>query len=214
MHKLPRLQYISSGNSFQEQYHHICKALDAGIEWIQIRWKNADIHQLQRLAEKVKIQCDSYGAICIINDYPEIARQVHATGVHLGLEDMPVAQARQIILPHQWIGGTANTLSDVQKRIEEKVTYIGLGPLRYTTTKSQLSPILGWEGYQKIVSTLHTHDIPIYAIGGVTEKDIEFLISIGIYGVAMSSAIQKASDLYTYIQHLNSLLYGSTQNSR
>lgn len=90
------------------------------------------------------------------------------------------------------IGGTANTISDVLQRINEPCDYIGLGPLRFTSTKQQLSPILGFEGYQNIIKNLKEKsiDIPkIFAIGGVVLEDIEILKEIGIYGAAVSGQI-------------------------
>lgn len=212
MSNLPKLQYISDGETLEEQWTNISSALNAGVQWIQLRWKNAEYQQVYQLAEKVKLLCEQYNAILIINDYPEIAQQINATGVHLGLNDIPILQAKKILHPHQWIGGTANTLNDVLQRIQEQVTYIGLGPLRYTTTKKNLSPILGFDGYKKIISALpHSHP-PIYAIGGITEKDIPSLLETGVYGIALSSAINKAINKPTYIQQLNQLLYETTKN--
>jgi thiamine-phosphate pyrophosphorylase len=211
MTNLTRLQYISQGNTFDEQYQNICSALDAGVKWIQLRWKNADSRELFQLAEKVYLLCEHYNSIFTINDYPEIAATLNCNGVHLGLNDMSVNEARKILKPQQWIGGTANTLNDVLQRIEEKVTYIGLGPFRFTTTKEKLSPILGLEGYKNILSNIKT-DIPIYAIGGITEEDIVPLMETGIYGVVISSAITNAKDKIRYIQKLNQLLYGTIKN--
>ncbi|HPQ08480.1 MAG TPA: thiamine phosphate synthase [Bacteroidia bacterium] len=211
MTNLPRLQYISQGNTFDEQYQNIYSALDAGVKWIQLRWKNADLKVLFQIAENVSLLCGKYNSIFIINDYPEIAAKLNCNGVHLGLNDMSVHEARKILKPQQWIGGTANTLNDVLQRIEEKVTYIGLGPYRFTTTKEKLSPILGLEGYKNILSNIKT-DIPIYAIGGITEEDIMPLMETGIYGVAISSAITNAKDKSKYIHQLNQLLYGAIKN--
>jgi thiamine-phosphate pyrophosphorylase len=207
---LPRLQYISDGKTFDEQYQNILSALDAGVQWIQLRWKNADEFNVQHLAEKVKLKCDEYKSILIINDYPHIAKELNTTGVHLGLDDIPVRKAREILYTHQWIGGTANTYHDVSQRIKEQVTYIGLGPLRFTTTKEKLSPVLGYEGYENILQQLHHNQIPIYAIGGVTEKDIIPLLKTGIYGIAVSSLINQHCNKSKIIQQLNSLLYGTT----
>ncbi|GAB4205853.1 MAG: thiamine phosphate synthase [Bacteroidia bacterium] len=207
---LPKLQYISDGETFREQYENILSALDGGVQWIQLRWKNADENNIQKLAETIKTTCDIYGAILIINDHPLIAKNIQAHGVHLGLNDMPVEEARKTLSHHQWIGGTANTYEDVKQRIKENVTYIGLGPLRFTTTKKKLSPILGYEGYENILKQFPHNKIPIYAIGGITEKDIIPLLKTGIYGIAVSSLINKHSNKSKIIRKLNSLLYGTT----
>ncbi|MFS4431257.1 thiamine phosphate synthase [Chryseobacterium sp. S90] len=191
---MEKLQYISQGNTIQEQEFHIRKALDNGIKWVQVRWKNAPENELIHLCEISKQLCSEYQSVCIINDHVQIAKEIDADGVHLGLNDSAIEEARLILGENKIIGGTANTLSDVIQRINESCDYIGLGPLRFTTTKEKLSPVLGFEGYQKIIDGLREQsiDIPkIFAIGSVGLEDILPLQKIGIYGVAVSGIITK-----------------------
>ncbi|MEG0927678.1 thiamine phosphate synthase [Chryseobacterium sp.] len=186
---MEKLQYISQGNTFQEQEFNIRKALDNGIKWVQTRWKNAPENELISLCEISKQLCLEYQAVCIINDHVQLAKNIEADGVHLGLNDGSIEEARLILGGNKIIGGTANTLSDVLQRINESCDYIGLGPLRFTSTKEKLSPILGFEGYQEIINHLQekSTEIPkIFAIGGVALEDITRLQQIGIYGVAVS----------------------------
>ena len=189
---MEKLQYISQGFTKAEQEINIRKALDNGIKWIQVRWKNAPENEFIELCENSKLLCSEYQSVCIINDHAQIAKDIDADGVHLGLKDISIEIARQILGKNKIIGGTANSISDVLQRMNESCDYIGLGPLRFTSTKEQLSPILGFEGYQKIIQTLKEKslEIPkIFAIGGVVLKDIELLQQIGIYGVAVSGQI-------------------------
>lgn len=191
---MEKLQYISQGNTIQEQELHIRKALDNGIKWVQVRWKNAPENELINLCEISKQLCSEYQAVCIINDHVHLVKEIDADGVHLGLNDSSIEKARLILGENKIIGGTANTLSDVIQRIEESCDYIGLGPLRFTTTKEKLSPVLGFEGYQEIVNGLRDQsiDIPkIFAIGSVALEDLLPLQEIGIYGVAVSGLITK-----------------------
>ncbi|WP_330744274.1 thiamine phosphate synthase [Chryseobacterium sp. CP-77] len=191
---MEKLQYISQGNTIQEQEQHIRNALDNGIKWVQVRWKNAPENELISLCEISKQLCSAYQSVCIINDHVQIAKEIDADGVHLGLGDCSVDEARLILGENKIIGGTANTLSDVIHRINESCDYIGLGPLRFTTTKEKLSPVLGYEGYQKIIDGLREQsiDIPkIFAIGSVNPEDILPLQEIGIYGVAVSGIITR-----------------------
>ncbi len=191
---MEKLQYISQGNTLQEQELCIRKALDNGIKWVQVRWKNAPENELIQLCEISKQLCSEYQSVCIINDHVHIAKEIDADGVHLGLNDSTIEEARLILGENKIIGGTANTLSDVIQRIKESCDYIGLGPLRFTTTKEKLSPVLGFEGYQNIIDGLREKsiDIPkIFAIGRVTLEDILPLQEIGIYGVAVSGLITK-----------------------
>lgn len=207
-----RLQYISQGESASAQLDNIRQALDAGCQWIQLRFKQGNAGELAFLAEQVKMHCEQYRACFIINDHPDIAREVDADGVHLGLNDMPIDHARTILGEKKIIGGTANTLQDVFQRVNEKCDYVGVGPYRFTTTKDKLSPILGLEGYQSIMTSLEVHDIqtPIYAIGGITINDIDALMVCGIYGVAVSGMITKHDNKLALLQILNQKLYATT----
>ena len=186
-----KIQYISQGETLEEQLANICKALDAGCKWIQLRYKNKSLEEVLFLAKKVQKICRAYDAKLIINDHVQVAWQINADGVHLGLEDISVKEARTLLKENKIIGGTANTLEDVLKRVNEKCDYIGLGPYRFTATKEKLSPILGIEGYEAILNELKRRniDIPIYAIGGLEEDDFEKLEETGVFGVAVSGLI-------------------------
>ncbi|PIF44089.1 thiamine-phosphate pyrophosphorylase [Chryseobacterium sp. 52] len=189
---MEKLQYISQGHTRQEQEFNIQTALDNGIQWVQIRWKNASEKELMELCTVSKQWCSEYRAVCIINDHVRIAKEIDADGVHLGLNDLSIDSARDILGENKIIGGTANTLSHVIQRIEETCDYIGLGPLRFTSTKEKLSPVLGFEGYKDIVNQLKGKSIAIpkiFAIGGVLLQDIGLLQQIGIYGAAVSGEI-------------------------
>ncbi len=206
-----RLQYISQGQTYREQLSNIQQVLDAGCTWIQLRFKQADNSTLTALAEDVKKTCDAYKAVLIINDHVQIAKVIDATGVHLGLNDTTVLEARQLLGSQKLIGGTANTLNDVAMRLGEDCDYIGLGPYRYTTTKNNLSPILGIKGYCHIMAELQRLNvgIPIYAIGGIEATDVPLLLDAGIYGVAMSGAITNAANKNEIVQRINQALYAT-----
>lgn len=204
-----KLQYISQGLDYNHQLNNIYRALDAGCDWIQLRYKNHQEMSTSYVAEKIKTLCQKYAATFIINDFVHIAKEVDADGVHLGLDDMPIAEARQILGSDKIIGGTANTLEHVLQRINEGCNYVGLGPFRYTTTKEKLSPILGLEGYKKIVEALQLHNknIPVYAIGGIELTDIENIVDVGIHGIAVSGMITNSVDKKEMVSQINSKLY-------
>ncbi len=114
-----KLQYISQGNTPSEHITHIEQALEAGCNWIQLRLKNCSDEDIEATAFKVKTLCDHYKATFILNDHPSIALKVKADGVHLGLSDMLVTEARAILGNDKIIGGTANTVEHVIQRINE-----------------------------------------------------------------------------------------------
>ena len=125
-----------------------------------------------------------------------------ATAVHLGKEDITVAEAwkkaDELLYPDEnfYIGATANTFEDISRAIKQGASYIGLGPFRHTETKKKLSPVLGLEGYQKIIQQCKDagYNIPIFAIGGICLEDVGALMQTGITGIAVSGAIINADD--------------------
>lgn len=204
-----KLQYISQGNTVEEQLYNIHKALDNGCDWIQMRFKKNYSDDAFTLAEAVKFLCEEYLAIFVINDNVHLAQQLNADGVHLGLSDMKIEEARLILGNTKIIGGTANTFEDVLQRAAENCDYIGLGPFQFTATKHNLAPILGLEGYRSIIEKMKTKsiEIPIYAIGGIVLENVESLMGTGIHGIAVSSLITQSENPSQLINQLNEKLY-------
>lgn len=204
---LSKIQYISHGDSPQEQLYHIEKVLDAGQDWIQYRFKNTLSSIRWSTAEKVKKLCETYKATLIINDHVDLAKAIDADGVHLGLTDLSVVQAK-LLLPNKIIGGTANTYEHILQRAHEQCTYIGLGPYRFTTTKAKLSPVLGLEGYQQLLTQMKQDNIniPIIAIGGIEISDIHSIIQSGVHGIALSGLLYNAQDKTEILTQLNDIL--------
>lgn len=191
-----RLHFISNETGTMSHIGSIRLALEAGCRWIQLRVKNRTVEEVLPLASEAKQLCDSYGARLIINDFPHVAQAVGAYGLHLGLTDMPVPEARALVGEKMVIGGTANTWEDIALRVAEGADYIGLGPFRFTNTKQNLSPILGIDGYATLIQQMRTagHSTSIIAIGGITPDDIPELRAAGLHGVAMSAALIGAAD--------------------
>lgn len=198
------LQYISQGKTPKEHLIYIGEACEAGCRWVQLRLKNVDMATYLNTSLACRDICDQYGAIMIINDSVSIAKAAMADGVHLGLDDMNPKEAREILGENAIIGGTANTLEDCIQHIKDGVDYIGVGPFRYTKTKEKLSPILGSEGYQKIIFALNRQhlEIPIIAIGGIELEDIKDILETGVRGIAVSGMLTDQEDLEEIIQKI------------
>ncbi len=190
------LQYISHFTPQISYAEGIRMALEGGCRWIQLRMKDAPAEEIIACAEEVLPLCRRHGAKFLLDDHVELVRQLGADGVHLGKNDMPVDEARKILGPDIIIGGTANTIEDIIRLHKQGADYIGCGPFRFTTTKKNLSPILGLDGYKSIV--LKTKelgiDLPIVAIGGITVEDIPAVMGTGVSGIALSGAILGAPD--------------------
>lgn len=190
------LQFITHSTDRYGYVEGAIEALKGGCKWIQLRMKNAHIDDVRKNIEILKPLCHKHEAILIVDDYVELTAKMDIDGVHLGKNDMPVSQARQLLGEKYIIGGTANTWEDVVALVSEGADYIGLGPYKYTDTKQNLSPIVGIDGYRHIIEKCHKNkvSIPIVAIGGIEETDIVPIMDTGVSGIAISGTILRAEN--------------------
>lgn len=193
--RIARLQPITNEASslpIEEQVEAFCQG---GADWVQLRVKNASREAFTALAEEARKISQAYGAKLIIDDRYRIAEQIGADGVHVGEKDEDPIHVRELIGEQAIIGGTADRFERIQ-HLADRTDYVGCGPFRFTSTKKALSPVLGLEGYRKLLRKMKEEriEIPIIAIGGVLLEDIPDLLAEGLYGVAISSAITEARD--------------------
>lgn len=191
-----RLQFITHGAGVADTVAGARLALEGGCRWIQLRMKDGTDDELTLAGRQVARMCADCGATFIVDDRVDLVERLGADGVHLGLNDMPVAQARKTLGPGRIIGATANTADHILAAAAAGADYIGLGPFRFTATKKNLSPVLGTEGYLNIIKAVRGAGIalPVVAIGGITAADIPELAAAGADGIAVSGAILRAAD--------------------
>lgn len=171
-------------------------ALEGGCKWIQLRLKDASDEEFRLTALEIIPMCQEHEAFLVFDDRVELAMEMKVHGVHLGKDDMPPLQAREIMGAEAIIGVTANTAADILRFKGMDVDYVGLGPYHTTTTKQRLSPVLGPEGTTDVVKTVREADmlLPIVAIGGLTVDDVPAVMATGVNGIAVSGAIINAPD--------------------
>lgn len=191
-----RVQFITHFNDRYSYFDSAMLALEGGCKWIQLRMKDAAPSELEAEARRILPECRKRDAVLIIDDNLEVALRTGADGVHLGKTDMPVGEARRIAGEGFVIGGTANTFDDVERLSAAGADYIGCGPFRFTTTKRNLAPVLGHEGYADILSRMRRGGImlPLVAIGGICTDDIPGLLRDGVQGIALSGSILRSAD--------------------
>lgn len=187
----------------------IQRAVDGGCRWVQLRMKNATREEVVATAKRAKEICKAADdCILVVDDYVDIAKELELDGVHLGKNDMDPTEARELLGADYIIGATANTFDDVQALRHLDIDYIGLGPMRFTTTKERLSPVLGLDGYRDIISRMKAASInlPVVAIGGITYDDIEDVMATGVNGIAVSGSLIGADDLTAEASRMIDLL--------
>ena len=190
------IQFITHCNNRYSYVDGARLALEGGCRWVQLRMKEATEAEFMAAAAEIGRLCKEHGATFVLDDHVEWVEKTGADGVHLGKNDMPIDEARKILGSDKIIGGTANTFEDVERLYRQGADYIGCGPFRFTTTKKNLSPVLGLEGYQHIVDQMKSHGInlPIVAIGGILESDIKSILATGVSGIAVSGGILNAEN--------------------
>ncbi|OUS02836.1 thiamine-phosphate diphosphorylase [Flavobacteriales bacterium 33_180_T64] len=208
---IPKLHYISQGSSPKEVLENIQKACTSGTELVQLRLKNISEKKFLKLAKEAREITSHFQTRLIINDHYKIAKAIKADGVHLGKTDSCPTLARKHLYTWQIIGATANTLQDCETLIIKEVDYISLSPFRDTTTKDNISLVLGLSGYTAITEALKT-ETPIIGFGGITTEDVTDILKTGVSGIAVSGEITRDfNTIKTFNQLLNA---SSTEEQR
>ncbi len=211
------LQFITHRTERYGYLDSVRIALAGGCRWVQLRMKDMTDDEVRPVAIEAQKMCRDAGATFIVDDRVELVGELGIDGVHLGKNDMPIGEARRVLGEKAVIGGTANTLEDVIAHYEATANYIGCGPFRFTTTKEKLSPLLGLEGYRRIVKGMKERgiDLPIVAIGGIKAEDVAEIMRTGVTGIALSGAILQAADPIEEMKRIiNIIEYEETGNCR
>ena len=191
---ISRFHYLTQDlpdRSHKEQARMAC---EAGANWIQYRClSKADKELIDEIDEIAEI-CDDWGTTLIITNHYHLLNKVDAQGVHIEDFDADLAAIRMVSGEDKTLGASATNvqrLMDVQQK--GVVDYCGYGPFAHTDTKPNNKPLLGFEGYRE----LQKHpdiDIPVIAVGGIQLTDVEHLLETGVYGLAVSAAVNLAVD--------------------
>lgn len=175
----------------QSLYEQIEEALRGGVTCVQLREKELEEDAFVEEAIAVKKLCDKYGVPLIINDNYEVALKSGADGVHVGIEDCPVAEIRKKAGKDFIIGATAKTIEQAKKAEASGADYLGVGAVFPSPTKKNAIRITR-EQLQEICSAV---SIPAVAIGGISLSNIAELAGGGMCGVAVVSAVFAAEDI-------------------
>lgn len=202
------LQFITHPSDRYTIPEEVQMAIEGGCKWIQLRMKDATYNEMKSTALEIIPICRENDIILVIDDNVELVNELRVHGVHLGKNDMDPRKAREILGPHAIIGVTANTADDILSFRGIDVDYVGVGPFRHTTTKKNLAPVIGLDGYKDIVAkvTAAGNKLPLVAIGGITLEDVTGIMATGVQGIAVSGSIINAPDPVRYTtQLLNAL---------
>ena len=164
--------------------------LKGGVSCIQLREKNAADEQILHEAEQLKELCFRYHVPLIINDRPDLALKTGASGVHVGLSDMGIQKARQILGHDFIIGASAHNVEEALAAEAAGADYLGCGAVFGSKTKTNVSR-LSPETLKNICAAVH---IPVVAIGGISLDNLPDLTGTGISGAAVISGLYASAD--------------------
>lgn len=177
------------------------KVIDGGASFVQLREKSITHDDFVEEAKKILPICRRHGVPLIINDDVEAAVECGADGVHVGQEDMAVVKARKLLGKDKIIGASAHTVEEAVKAQNDGADYLGCGAVFHTGTK-WVKTQLTFESIRKITSAV---DIPVVAIGGITQENMPLLKGCGAAGVAVVSAIFAADDIKHAAEELKAI---------
>ncbi len=194
------LYFITDSINYTEEefLYRVERALQGGATIIQLREKNKTTREYISLAEKVHELTKKYNVPLIIDDRVDVALAVDAEGVHLGAEDMTIAQARKILGDDKIVGATAKTVPWALDVYKQGADYLGVGAIYPTTTKVK-TVLTSTDILRDICKAV---PIPVNAIGGLNKDNIDVLARIPIAGICAVSAIMKADDPKTAAEEL------------
>ena len=205
---IPKLHYISQGNSPKEHIENIQKACSAGAELVELRLQNISEKKYLKLATEAREITSYFQTRLLINDDFKIAKQVKADGVHISTANVCPISARKHLYTWQIIGASSNTLKECEALLEKQVDYISLSSFK-SKEKSD-SKTIGLEGFSAITDALKS-ETPILGAGGINKEDIASILETGISGIRVSNEITKDFDL---MRTFNNLLSASATDEK
>jgi thiamine-phosphate pyrophosphorylase len=177
--------------------------ISAGVWLIQFRDKHASSRQLYETCAELQVLLHDAGCSLIVNDRADVARAVHADGVHLGQTDLPVEMARRVLAAGQWIGCSTHSQQQVVEADGTTADYIAFGPIFPTASKDNPDPVVGLEGLRQARRVTRK---PLVAIGGINLQNAREVLAAGADSVAVIGGLLDAPDLGERVREFLALL--------
>lgn len=182
-------------------------ACEAGVNWIQYRCLSKTDEQMLPEIHQIAAICDDWGATLILTNHFHLLKEADAQGVHLEDLDADFVFVRNSIGDDKTLGGSATNLQQLLNLQQSGVDYAGFGPFASTQTKPNNFPLLGLDGYRKIIKSIGKNSIPIIAVGGIKSENISELMATGIDGIAVSGAVNSAENPAVTLKDFYRLIY-------
>lgn len=214
MKYIEKLHYITHDIPHLSHVEQAQLACEAGAKWIQYRCLSKTDEALLADINTIAETCDDWGTTLIVTDHIHLIGKADIQGFHLEDMNANFAAIRNKVGNDVTLGGSANTVENLIRLANEGADYAGFGPFATTETKPNNLPLLGIEGYYDAVQELKAANIqlPVLAVGGIKIYDVEALMQSGIYGIAVSGAINFADDFIEAYQDFYTMIKESAVN--
>jgi thiamine-phosphate pyrophosphorylase len=202
---IPRLHVLTDATIGLDDLRIVDAALAGGAPVIQVRVKDRTTRAHLEVVRAIVARCRAAGVSSIVNDRVDIALSAGADGVHLGLDDLPIADARALAGERLFIGGTARDPDTARALVAAGADYLGVGPTFATRTKDGLPDPLGPAGVAAVVDAV---EVPVIAIAGIDASRVPAVLATGAHGIAVTAAVTAAEDPAAAVRELLGLLAG------
>ncbi|MGN6178931.1 MAG: thiamine phosphate synthase [Mucilaginibacter sp.] len=188
---ISRFHYLTQDLPNRTHVEQAAIACSAGANWLQYRCLTKNDEELIAEIDQIAEICDEWGATLILTNHYHLLDKVDAQGVHIEDFDADFAAIREAIGEDKTLGASATNIEAfLRVQATGVVDYCGYGPFAHTDTKPNNKPLLGFEGYRELQK--HNHEMSAIAVGGIKVTDIEPLLETGVYGIAVSAAVNLA----------------------
>jgi thiamine-phosphate pyrophosphorylase len=188
---IPKLHVVTPPGVDEREHATTETLLRAGAPLVQVRTKAVDDRARLRRASVVLSAARAVGASCLVNDRVDIALAAGADGVHVGADDLPVAAVRRLVGPDAIVGATCRNVEDARRAEADGASYLGVGPVFATSTKTGLPEPMGPRGVEAVAAAV---GVPVIAISGITVDNAAVVLEAGAWGVAVVAAVYGADD--------------------
>jgi thiamine-phosphate pyrophosphorylase len=180
----------------------VTSAIRGGVDMVQLRVKGGLDEELLRAAHRYRTLCRESDALLIVNDRPDLAAEAGADGVHVGQDDVDVAEARSMVGEERLVGLSTHSPAQIEAAAEAGVDYIGVGPVNATPTKPGRPAV----GLELVAYAARRATMPFFAIGGIDARNAAAVRAAGATRIAVVRALTQAEDVETAARQLRAAI--------
>jgi thiamine-phosphate pyrophosphorylase len=184
----------------------VSAAIDGGVDLVQLREKEMEDGDFHELADELRLLCAARDVPFVVNDRAFAARLAGADGVHVGQEDLSVAEARAIVGPDAFVGVSTHDAEELARALTDGADYVGVGSVFPTATKGRDVTVSGAAALAPLALRAEAAGVPAFAIGGITPDNAGEVVAAGFRRIAVCAGILATDDPAAAARRLAALL--------